>query len=625
MDLTTIQPPPPSPSAQLDLNVQNNAVQQQIQRLPVGATLVGTVMGNDKNGNLIVRMAGNDLILSSPLAISKGAQVALKIDNVSGSFTATLLSIDGKLPATQPQAISNQLQQNPNALLKENTPEALKRAFENPTSLKIVGVLNQGTAKIAQPQANVPQTNTAVVAKSDIVSLTSPQTTAVKAIMVTATPEIVQGLKASIAMNDTKPAKSELVDSLPEEIKPGTVANLKITKAANPEQQVVQGDNRALPGQEWMKEQNKVAGKEAANPNPSTSLNVNLKASAETTKSATPEINTKLAALAASLPDNKQQMANNLQQLVQNFAASFKPLPNGNILLNAIVIDTKPDGELLVETRFGKMIVDAGSQYNNIQKGAVLDLEIMSFMQSPKAEMKLPEEEMTLQNLAKTWPALKELIEHSQIQQNNTNLPNKLAGIDSLFAGRMAAFMNAIKSGDLREWLGRSNYDALEADDIGSTLLGKIKGDLGTIRDLSQNIDASKWQTMLFPIYDGRELHQARMHVKYLPDENNKPDKSVGTRFIVELDTGHFGEIQMDGLVHNNVASKYFDMIIRTHKPFDHETEMDIRKIFSDAGEITGFKGDIEFATMKEFPVKVFDSLIEKKLNKSIDHKGIEA
>ena len=583
MDLTTIQPPPPAPSAQLDLNVQNNAVQQQLQRLPVGVTLVGIVAGNDKNGNLIVRLAGNDLILSSPLALSKNAQLTLKIDNVSGSFVATLLSVDGKTPATQPQTISNQLQQNPNALLK-NPADTAKNAFENPNILKVISVLNQGAGKIA-PQATSQQTAT-IVAKSDIVTLTSPQTTGVKAILVTATPEIVQSLKASLALNDSKTASATLTESLPEEVKPGAVLNLKITNAQNPKEQAVQGENKVLPGQEWMKEKG------------------------------VPNANTK---------DPVKQMATNLQQLVQNFAASFKPLPNGNIFLNAIVIDTKPNGELLVETRFGKMIIDAGSQYNNVQKGAVLHLELTSFTQMPKDEINLPEEELPLKTLARNWPALKELADHLA-PQLGTAMPNKLAGIDNIFAGRMAAFMNAVKSGNIRDWLGANNYDALESDETGSAIIGKLKHDMGILRELNtQTTFDGKWQTMLFPVYDGRELHQARLHVKYLPDENNKPERKVGTRFIVELDTSTFGEIQMDGLVHNNVASKYFDMIIRTHKPLAPEIESNIRQIFTDAGQITGFRGDIEFATMREFPLKIFDQLIEKKLGQQIDHKGIEA
>ena len=149
MDFTSIPPTPPV-SAQLDLNVQNSAVQQQLIRLPVGVTMTGTVVGNDKNGNFIIKIGGSDLILSSPLALGKGAQVTLQVQNVSGSMTATLLSVDGKLPATQPQAVSNQLLQNPNALLKD--------VGDNSATAKIISILAQGSAKVApQGPPSVPQ------------------------------------------------------------------------------------------------------------------------------------------------------------------------------------------------------------------------------------------------------------------------------------------------------------------------------------------------------------------------------------------------------------------------------------------------------------------------------------
>ncbi len=56
-----------------------------------------------------------------------------------------------------------------------------------------------------------------------------------------------------------------------------------------------------------------------------------------------------------------------------------------------------------------------------------------------------------------------------------------------------------------------------------------------------------------------------------------------------------------------------------------NDIQSDIRQIFSDAAQVTGFKGDIDFATMKDFPVNVFNDMVEKNLNAKIDHSGIEA
>jgi len=603
MDITTsnIQPPAPPPSSQLDLSVQNSSVQAQATRLPVGVTISGSVVGNDKNGNLIVRLAGSDLILSSPLALGKNAQVTLQINNVSGSFTATLLSVDGKLPATQPQAVSNQLLQNPNALLKE--------FVDSSANARIISVLNQGAARPAVPTAAPPQAP--IAAPADIVSLTSPETT-VTGILVTAAPEITQTIKSAIALSDNENPTSELTDSLPEEVTPGSQLNLKITTVQNPpanNQPIETGNTiltkpnlpqppatatQAAPEAEPMPEPTFVS---AAMPQP------------------TPATTT--------LPTDAKQIATGLQQLLQNFTASFKPLPNGNIDMNALVIDTKPGGELLVETRFGKMIIQAGPQFASVEKGATINLELASIEGPPEADINLPDDD-SIQQLGHDWPALKNLTQQAADKPGMPTLATKLAGVESVFAGKLAAFINAVKSGNLRDWIGANTYDALDDDALGSSILGKVKQDMETIRQMANQPNGG-WQTMLFPVYDGRDLQQARLHVKYLPDENNQPDKRAGTRFIVELETGHFGEIQMDGLVHNNTPSKHFDLIIRTHKPLDAEMETGIRQIFTDAGQITGFKGDLEFSTMKEFPLKVFDNLLEKNYAAKLDHKGIEA
>ncbi len=69
MDIPNIQPPSQTPQAQINLDVPSNAVQQQVvNRLPIGATRVGQIIGNDKTGNIIVRLAGSALILAGQLA-----------------------------------------------------------------------------------------------------------------------------------------------------------------------------------------------------------------------------------------------------------------------------------------------------------------------------------------------------------------------------------------------------------------------------------------------------------------------------------------------------------------------------------------------------------------------------
>lgn len=611
---------PPSNSTQiamnLNLDMQNmqNIAAQQAERVPIGVTVTGQVIGNDKNGNLIIRLSGSDLILSSPLALNKNAQVALKIENVSGSFTAQLLTVDGKTPATQPQSLSNQLQQNPQQQGQGQGQQGKsfqQNSEQSFATLKILSVLAQGTARPAAPVETQNASQQAAI-KTDIVSLTSPQSTSLKGLVISATPEVIQSLRVGLSENTNNNNKSELADSLPEEITAGTQLDLKITSAqlppaAQPKTQgQVDAGNIVLARQEFMEN----------------ATQANQKSDIVKTF--------ELEQLAQSQPQQQQTSAgraeanNNLiQRQLESFIPAAKPLPNGNIELNAVVIDKKNNGEMLVETKLGKVIIDGGPQYSSITKGSSLTLELTKVTDAAQDILPLPDGDSTLQELGNDWPALKALTQHANDLGQN-QLANKLAGVDNNFAARMAGFVNAVKTGNIRDWLGANNFDALDSDDAGSSILSKLTNDFSNLRDVLSQAN-SNWQTLLFPIYDGQQMHQAKLHVKYLPDQNNKPDKTAGTRFIVELDTSYFGEMQFDGLVHNTVPAKHFDLMIRSHTAMDSEIQKDIRQIFADAAEVTGFKGDIDFSTMKEFPVKVFDNLVENSINSKIDHSGIQA
>ncbi len=591
----TIPPPQPAPQAALNQGTQNNApqVQQQqtqaINQIPLGIT-VGQVAGNDKNGNLIVRLAGSDLVLSSPIALAKDALVTLKIDNISSNLAVQLLSVDGKTPASQPQALSNQLQQNPPKDQNQNSQNQFQQNQNGSVPLKLVSILNSNSStKPAEPPAPQPnQAQPAQVYKTDTVTLTSPQTTAVKGIIITLAPEAVQNLKANLPFDEGDSAK--LADSIPEEIKPGTQVNAKITSIAQPPQnpnQQVQTENKTLAKQDWMQPEQQALKESADEPN-------------------APQVK--------------------LQEQADNFTPTLRPLSNGNIQMNARVLDAKPNGEMLVETKIGKILISSNPQISTAVKGAILKLELTNFSPPEKADIELPSGDQLppAQQLGHDWPALKTLAERAD-ELGMPQLTNQLAGIDSAFAGRLAGFINAMKTGDLKAWLGENAYDLLDDGDSGSNLLAKLRGDINNIRDIFNQRD-NGWQTMLFPVYDGNSLYQARMHVKYLPDEETgQPDKASGTRFIVEVDTSHFGEIQLDGLVRGNMTAKHFDLMVRTHKNLELNIQDDIRNIFSSAGEITGFHGDIEFSTMKEFPVNLFDKMVNSSLAKKIDHKGIEA
>lgn len=548
------------------LDAQNPAT--QLSKLPIGQILTAVVAGNDKNGNLVIRLGGNDLVLNSQQHLVKGATIQLKLDSISGSITAQLLTVDGKLPVTQPQQLSNQLSQNP--------PEN-----QNPP-LKLISVQPQNTVRVeGDPKFVLPQQITR--AEAVTVATTSSNIVQIKGLIINPTPEIMQGVRASIANSDSvKTTSTKLLESLPKEVKTGTEVNVKITNSEAPtqknpagENQKVFTDNRTLGKQDWM-------GKEQA-------------------------------------PQQNNQQNIQSQNQIKDFVPTMKQAPNGNLQISAMVIDSKPNGEALVDTKLGKIIINNLQTRGVPERGTLLTLEVTEFLPhedevSQKIESKLGE-------LSKSWSALKETATHAE-SKGVFSLTTKLAGVENALGSKIQNFINAVKNNDPEEWVGKHFIDSL-GDDLGAEILGKLKGDFGTLRNLLTEPTQQGWQTLLFPIFDGKELHQARLSVKDLPEHRKKDEKKSGVRFIMELETTYFGEMQFDGLV-RKTSGTHFDLIVRSHKEIEPDVKNDIQQIFISASEITGFKGEIQFASMRDFPIKPFDEILEADINKHIKHEGFE-
>lgn len=551
-----IAPPSASPSAQSQLQQQYGfeaqfSTAQVQQSVPIGTAILAQVMGNDKNGNIIVRANGSDLVLSSPIALAKGAQVQIRLDTVSGNIVAQLLSIDGKLPVYRPQDAQNQPQKNP---------------MDSGVPLKLVNILPEGAARVTPPQAQAQ----AAAQRVDSVVLSSPNTNTLKGVVIQPSPEIMQGVRATLSLSQS--SEEKLIKTLPSELNAGAQVNVKITgiesqqpkpqapqtnipQAAPPQQnEEVDTSNTVLKGQEWMQKNAELGVK------------------------------------------------NNLNWL-ENFIPTMKATPQGTLQMNGLVMDAQADGELTVETKLGLMLISgsANSKTANLERGAQIMLEVTGFIKqaAPAKTSELPQ-------FDKDSSLLKNLF------GNDKGAAEKLAGVQNNFGSKLSSFINAVKSGDAEAWLGRKFLDSLD-DTTRAALVTKLNGDFANLKNLMNDGPQLNWQTILFPVFDGKELNQARLHVKKFKDESTASVDSIGTRFIVDLETSYYGEMQFDGLVRRLAPQKSFDLIIRTHKPLDEETRNEITSIFHITQDVSRFKGGIEFSTNNQFPLEPWKEVVNKK------------
>jgi len=82
-------------------------------------------------------------------------------------------------------------------------------------------------------------------------------------------------------------------------------------------------------------------------------------------------------------------------------------------------------------------------------------------------------------------------------------------------------------------------------------------------------------------------------------DEDAADDQ--GTRFVVEFSLSRLGDMQLDGLIKH----KRFDLILRSTQDLSAAVRDHITTLFTQANEITGFVGGVQFQAVPggHFPV----------------------
>ncbi|MBM3565819.1 MAG: hypothetical protein FJX42_06890 [Alphaproteobacteria bacterium] len=173
---------------------------------------------------------------------------------------------------------------------------------------------------------------------------------------------------------------------------------------------------------------------------------------------------------------------------------------------------------------------------------------------------------------------------------HRTLIANLLPKPDSTLAAGIIMFLAALKTGDIRAWLGE---DILRA-------VGRNRADLSRrlesdFRELSRTAAApgeDNWRIAVVPFNAGTAVEQIRLMTRRPPrDEPGR--ESDDSRFIVDVTLSRLGRIQLDGLVRKK--SKRLDLIVRTAAPLPETMRADIRRLFAQAGEATGINGLLQF------------------------------
>ena len=301
------------------------------------------------------------------------------------------------------------------------------------------------------------------------------------------------------------------------------------------------------------------------------------------------------------------------------YASQLQEAPNA-LQVTGTVIGTDTTGEAILKTPLGMVRLPAEA---SLPKGTELSLEIITInpaaVQQPLISSTTPlSKRDIIFQLFSQWSSLGDTV--NTLEQQAPQLADKMLqtlipGTNKQFTANLLNFINSVKTGNVEGWLGESIVKQLK-DSGKSSTLQKLTQEFSAMKTLyTQPSHTNDWQTVIFPLYDGEDLHQVHMFVRDNPQrENNNSDdgndRGKDTRFVVEVDTQMVGPMQFDGLVHSNPQKKNFDLIIRTQQPLPDTMRSDIAGIFQDASEITGMKGSLTFQATPDFPLRPIEDVL---------------
>jgi len=216
--------------------------------------------------------------------------------------------------------------------------------------------------------------------------------------------------------------------------------------------------------------------------------------------------------------------------------------------------------------------------------------------QTPTTTLSSPMEQVT--TMAQHWSALDETMHvAAQDPAIARDLAAALPTLGPKLTSGLLFFIAAVKSGELKQWIGNKAVSALEAKM--PDLAARLKQDMGQLQQLLLDSPLQQWNSVMVPMLHGGQLEHARLFFRHDQEsqasDGAKKPPGKEQRFIVEVDLSHMGSLQFDGFVRPGEKAKQFDLMVRSNAALPPELSEQIRTTFQNAMETTGMKGYLGF------------------------------
>ncbi|MFB0952557.1 MAG: hypothetical protein QMB02_07280 [Rhodospirillales bacterium] len=174
---------------------------------------------------------------------------------------------------------------------------------------------------------------------------------------------------------------------------------------------------------------------------------------------------------------------------------------------------------------------------------------------------------------------------HTHIMQ--TALPRA----DGQLSTNVLFFLSVLRGGDMKNWMGDGPSRILER--LRPELAARMRTDLNQMTQNFEDPLTGDWRLHAVPFLFGGQIDRLQLLVRDQEDEDEDNLGNNDTRFVIDLTLTELGHLQIDGLVGNK--NKRLDVVLRTDTPLQPHMRENIRRLYTDALELTGLEGSVGF------------------------------
>jgi len=574
-----------------------------LARLATGESLRGTVVGKDDHGHLLVRTRLGVLTLAVPRPLPVGTEVVLQVRNVGPQVMLTLMPLGS--------AAGSGVQPGQGTQLPVVSAPQAQSPVHHAADLVQRGQLLRAVLHAAPPMpalAGLPtaQPGTELMARILSLGVQSPGPAATGATPLVQAPVAgtpVAGAPAAGAVAGTLPPAAGATAPGAAPALPGGGSTAKALAGvaaggASPAAQPPGSTSGAAPA---APQTNPAAVNLPASGPPGSLPPGSHAASASTAD--TPGL--RLAPQAA-VASSGHSLATALQGLSAEAAAKAAGSPAatsptgagapaaapttpaaGNLRVTGLVTATTSSGQPILHTPLGTLTLDTRAA---LPPGTSLALEI-ALPPEGRAAVSLPA-------LAAAWPNLESLEEalfRGVPAAQSEAVARALPQIGPRLASGVLFFLSALNQGNVAGWLAKAG----------------ITGEVGDRRDmldrlgrefagLSRSIEttAGEWRFVNLPLWSDQGLRELRCFFRHQEHggRGGGEDENA-TRFVLELELTHHGELQLDGLV----RARLFDLVLRSRRPLPSLVRGDLIALFEETNAIAGYNGRLSFQASQDW------------------------